>query len=49
MQGIDETQHKVKTVQAGIYSLNGVRRQALQPGLNIVVYTDGTVRKVAVK
>ena len=49
VQGIDETQHKVKTVQAGIYSLNGVRRQALQPGLNIVVYTDGTVRKVAVK
>ena len=49
VQGIDDAQHKVKTVQAGIYSLNGVRRQALQPGLNIVVYTDGTVRKVAVK
>jgi len=33
----------------GIYNLNGIRREALQPGLNIVVSGDGQVRKVLVK
>lgn len=33
----------------GIYSLSGVRLQSLQPGVNIVVTSDGKVRKVAVK
>lgn len=35
--------------QPGIYSLSGVRLQSLQPGVNIVVTSDGKVRKVAVK
>ena len=36
-------------VPAGIYSLSGVRTSELQRGLNIVVQTDGSVRKVLVK
>ena len=35
--------------EPGIYSLSGVRLQSLQPGVNIVVTSDGKVRKVAVK
>ena len=33
----------------GIYSPTGVHRQALQPGLNIVVDADGNVKKVFVR
>ena len=33
----------------GIYSPTGVHRQALQPGLNIVVNADGNVKKVFVR
>ena len=33
----------------GIYSPTGVHRQALQPGLNIVVDADGNVKKVLVR
>ena len=32
-----------------VYGLNGVRRQSLQRGLNIVVGADGSARKVVVK
>ena len=35
--------------EPGIYSLSGVRLQSLQLGVNIVVTSDGKVRKVAVK
>lgn len=35
--------------QPGIYSLSGVRQQSLQPGINIVVTSDGKVKKVSVK
>lgn len=31
---------------AAIYSLSGIRRTSLQPGVNIIRMTDGTVRKV---
>ena len=34
---------------AGIYSLQGVRRDQLQKGLNIIVSTDGRSRKVVIK
>ncbi|MBR0036342.1 MAG: glycosyl hydrolase family 98 [Bacteroidales bacterium] len=33
----------------GIYSITGIRRQQLQPGLNIVVDADGNSRKVFAK
>ena len=33
----------------GVYSLSGVRRPSLQPGLNIVVSEDGTCRKIMVR
>ena len=35
--------------EAGIYSPSGIRLTALQPGLNIVRMSDGTVRKVMAK
>ena len=34
---------------AGIYSVSGVRRESLQPGLNIIVGDSGETRKVFVK
>ena len=34
---------------AGIYSINGVKLNRAQKGLNIIVYKDGTVRKVYAK
>ena len=33
----------------GIYSLSGARQQSLQPGVNILRMSDGTVKKVLVK
>ena len=42
---IDSTEARV----AAVYSLNGVRRNGLSTGVNIVRYTDGTARKVVVK
>jgi hypothetical protein len=33
----------------GIYSIQGVRRDELQQGINIIVYPDGTSRKVIVR
>lgn len=48
-EGIEEKAAIVKTVAAGIYSLNGMRQQSMQRGLNIVVDADGTVKKVMVK
>ncbi|MBR5803908.1 MAG: glycosyl hydrolase family 98 [Bacteroidaceae bacterium] len=34
---------------AEIYDVNGIRRESLQPGLNIIVTTDGKVRKLMIK
>lgn len=39
---------KVKAA-TGIYNINGIRQQSLRRGLNIVVMSDGSVRKVMVK
>ncbi|MBO4589460.1 MAG: hypothetical protein J5698_00610 [Bacteroidaceae bacterium] len=38
-----------ESVVIGVYSINGVRLDTLRQGLNIVRYSDGTVRKVYVK
>ena len=43
------THYDKSRMPEGIYSPSGSRRQVLQPGLNIVVRPDGTVRKVMVK
>lgn len=45
-EGIDAAEKSQRTLTAGIYSAAGVRRQQLQPGLNIVVTADGKTRKV---
>ena len=34
---------------AGIYSISGVLLDSMQPGVNIIRYTDGSVRKVVVR
>lgn len=34
---------------AGIYSLSGIRRESLQPGLNIIISADGKMRKVLIR
>lgn len=49
LTGIAEAKTSTARVAAGIYTLNGVRVSSLQRGLNIVVQSDGTVRKVVVK
>ena len=46
--GIKNVEQTTKAA-AGIYNLSGVRQNALKTGLNIVVETDGTVKKVIVK
>ena len=46
--GIDETTDR-DIRPMGIYSVAGVRRESLQPGLNIVVGRDGKARKMMVK
>ena len=40
---------KAKAAATGIYNINGIRQQTLRRGLNIVVMSDGSVRKVMVK
>lgn len=47
--GIVEQQSLRTTLPSGIYSIQGVRRGELQPGINIIVYPDGTSRKVMVR
>lgn len=39
----------VQNAVKGIYTVNGTKLNALQKGLNIVKFTDGTVQKVLVK
>ena len=34
---------------SGIYTINGVKLNAPQRGINIIKYTDGTAKKVMVK
>ena len=46
--GISDVNMSGKVLE-GVYNLNGMRIEGMQPGLNIVVRQDGTVRKVLVK
>lgn len=48
MVGISDVQPEV-SLPAGIYSVNGMRQQTTRRGLNIIVTSDGTARKVFVK
>lgn len=45
---VENIQTSGRAIEA-IYSVDGMRLQSLQPGVNIVRYTDGTCRKVMVK
>ena len=47
--GIQDITRTPKKIAAGIYHLNGTRLSTLQRGINIVVYKDGSVKKVFVK
>jgi hypothetical protein len=47
--GIQDITRTPKKIAAGIYHLNGTRLNTLQQGINIVVYKDGSVKKVFVK
>ena len=47
--GISETTTAATKAVKGIYTINGLRRQQMQRGLNIVVASDGSVKKVMVK
>lgn len=46
--GIRDIKSITKAVE-GIYNLNGIRQRTLQRGMNIVVTSDGSVKKVVVK
>ena len=48
LTGIQTIEQTTKAA-AGIYNLNGMRQNGLQRGLNIVVNSDGTAKKVLVK
>lgn len=47
--GIEAAPEADAAVAVAIYSVSGSRQQALQPGINIVKMSDGSVRKVLVK
>ena len=38
-----------KAVNGDIYAVNGAKLNALQKGINIVKYADGSVKKILVK
>jgi hypothetical protein len=46
ISNVSDKQHNGTAI---VYSINGVRQQGLKRGLNIVVGSDGSARKVAVK
>lgn len=48
LTGIADVKQAAKAA-AGIYSINGIRQNGLKTGLNIVVETDGTVKKIIKK
>ena len=33
----------------GIYTINGIKLETLQKGINIIRYTDGTAKKVIIR
>ena len=47
--GIDKTTTSTDVEEVGRYSVNGQRLSAPTKGLNIVKYSDGSVKKVAVR
>lgn len=47
--GIADVQHHATSLPAGIYSISGTRQSKLCRGLNIIVATDGSVKKILVK
>ena len=47
--GISEALQTRRPAIVGIYNLNGIRRNQLQRGLNIVVSADGKYKKVIIK
>lgn len=47
--GISTTEKDMETTIVGIYTLEGVRIQNLQKGINIVKMSDGAVKKVLIK
>ena len=47
--GVDSLTEGVNRVPAGIYTPQGLKISSMQPGLNIVIDTDGTVKKVMKK
>ena len=46
--GVGDTVATEKRI-SGIYSVSGVLLDSMQPGVNIIRYTDGTVRKLVVR
>lgn len=46
--GVGDTVATEKRI-SGIYSISGVLLDSMQPGVNIIRYTDGTVRKLVVR
>ena len=47
--GIDKTTTSTEVEEVARYSVNGQRLSAPTKGLNIVKYSDGSVKKVAVR
>ncbi len=55
--GVDDTATAIDGIDSGsddttivgVYSVNGVRQEGLQRGINIVKFSDGTTRKVVIK
>ena len=47
--GIDKTTISADVEEVARYSVNGLRLSAPTKGLNIVKYSDGSVKKVAVE
>ena len=48
IEGVEETAPATKAI-AGIYNASGAKIATLQQGINIVKYTDGSVKKIFVK
>lgn len=48
IEGVEETAPATKAI-AGIYNASGAKIATLQKGINIVKYTDGSVKKIFVK
>lgn len=47
--GIETINHQSKSSVKAVFNLNGIRQNGLQRGLNIVIMSDGTAKKVVIK